>query len=143
MSAVESWFAPAAAIAEPLPAPRTRKRAAPATARPKKRQRRNLRVRAPLVWMVVLALSLVGVVAVNVAVMRAHVSTNDLDAKIAQLEQGNSQLASQYASMTAAPRVAEEAAAAGLIPASGLNTSYLDMVPHKARHNVRHKVRHK
>ncbi|HEY2355243.1 MAG TPA: hypothetical protein VGH79_10145 [Gaiellaceae bacterium] len=137
MSAVESWFAPAAAVAETLPKPRTR-RSAPATAKPKRQQQRrarNLRVRAPLVYMVVLAVMLVGVVAVNVAVMRAHVSTNDLDTKIAQLQQGNAKLASQYASMTAAPRVAQEAAAAGLVPASGLVTTYLDMT----RRTVRHK----
>lgn len=81
--------------------------------------------------MVVFAVLLVGVVAVNVAVLRAHVSVNDLDAKITQLQQRNSTLASQYASATAAPRVEAAARRAGLIPAPGGNTSYLDMVGHK------------
>jgi cell division protein FtsL len=131
MSAAESWFAPAA-VAEPLPRQRPRRPAA-ARARPKaqQRQRRSFRVRASLVWMVLFAVLLVGVVAVNVAVLRAHVSVNDLDGKIAQLQQKNASLASQYASATAAPRVEAAARRAGLIPAPGLNTSYLDMVPHK------------
>jgi len=129
MSAVESWFAPAA-VAEPIPARRSPRRASaasvPATgrraavhARPKAQrpQRRSLRVRLPLVWMAVFALLLVGVVAVNVAVLRANVSVTNLDAKIAQLQQGNANLASQYSSATAAPRVEAAARRAGLVPA--------------------------
>jgi cell division protein FtsL len=131
MSAVESWFAPAA-IEEPLPRQRPR-RPAPARARPKaqQRQRRGFRVRASLVWMVLFAVLLVGVVAVNVAVLRAHVSVNDLDAKIAQRQHKIAELESRYASATAAPRIEAAARRAGLIPAPGLNTSYLVMVRHK------------
>ena len=130
MSAVESWFAPAtAAVAEPLPRPRPRR--APATAKPKARARRGaqrvFRVRAPLVWMAVFAVLLVGVVAVNVAVLRAHVSVNDLDTKIGQLQRENANLASRYASATAAPRVEAAARRAGLIPAPGVDTTLLDM----------------
>src|SRR5438046_277081 len=80
MSAVESWFAPAAAIAEPLPA--RRKRAAPAAAKPKKqqRQRRNLRVRAPLGWMVVLALVLTFVALAGRTAYRPTVRASSLAA---------------------------------------------------------------
>ena len=128
MSAVESWFAPAAAaVAEPLPRPRPRR----APAKPRARQRRGaqrvFRVRASLVWMAVFAVLLVGVVAVNVAVLRAHVSVNDLDTKIGQLQRENANLASRYASATAAPRVEAEARRAGLIPAPGVDTTLLDM----------------
>lgn len=130
MSAVESWFAPAAAaVAEPLPKalPRRRTKAA---AKPKaqKRSRRTLRVRAPLLWMVVFAVLLVGVVAVNVAVLRAHVSVNDLDAKISQLQQENARLASAVASATAAPRVEAAARRAHLVPATGTDMTYTDLV---------------
>jgi cell division protein FtsL len=118
MSAVESWFAPAA-VAEPAPSERTRRRA-PAPARPKTRarSRRSFRVRLPLVWMVLFAILLVGVVAVNVAVLRANVSVNNLDKQIAQLQQENANLAWQYSSATAAPRVEAAARRAGLIPAA-------------------------
>jgi len=77
--------------------------------------------------MVVLAFLLVGVVAVNVAVLRAHVSVNGLDAKITQLQQGNASLASQYASMTAAPRIQAAALRAKLVLAPGASTTLLDM----------------
>jgi cell division protein FtsL len=131
MSAVESWFAPAAAVAEPLPRPGQRRPAStPAKSKPKaqRRQRRGFRVRLPLVWMVVFALLLVGVVAVNIAVLRANVSVNDLDTQIAQRQQAIATLKSQYARDTAAPRVAREARAAGLVPAPDVDTSYTDML---------------
>ncbi len=118
MSAVESWFAPAT-VAEPLPSRARPRRSAPASARPKaqRRPQRAFRVRAPLVWMVLFAVLLGGIVAVNVAVLRAHVSVNDLDARIARLEQKNADLASQNSSATAAPRIEGAARRAGLVPA--------------------------
>jgi cell division protein FtsL len=81
--------------------------------------------------MAVFALLLVGVVAVNVAVLRANVSVNNLDKKIAQREQAIATLKSKYARATAAPRVAAAAERAGLIPAPSANTSLLDMLPGK------------
>lgn len=81
--------------------------------------------------MAVLALLLVGVVAVNVAVLKANVSVNNLDKQITQLQQRNAQIASQYSRVTAPPRVQAAARRAGLIPAPGLDTTYLDLVPHK------------
>lgn len=77
--------------------------------------------------MALFALLLVGVVAVNVAVMRAHVSVNDLDAKIAQLQQENANLAARYAGATAAPRIEVKARAAGEVPASSSVTSVIDL----------------
>ena len=129
MSAAESWFAPAV-VAEPLPRrERPRRAAAPARPKARRRQQRGFRVRAPLVWMVLFAVLLVGVVAVNVAVLRAGVSVNDLDAKIAQLQQENAGLASQYSSVTAAPRVEGAARKAGLVPAA--TPPLIDMTPSK------------
>ena len=124
MSVVESWFAPAAAVAEPLPRPRPRRQAA---AKPKKRQRRGFRVRAPLLWMAVFALLLVGIVTLNVAVLRAHVSVNDLDNQITQLEQHNADLASRLARATAAPRVEAAARSASLVQVPSLDTGVIDM----------------
>src|SRR5579871_3453080 len=127
MSAVESWFAPAA-VAEPLPR-RAPRRRAPASAKPrtKQRQRPSFRVRASIVWMVLFALLLVGVVAVNVAVLRANVSVNNLDKQITQLQQTNAQMASQYSTLTAPPRIEAAARRAGLVPAAGTDTTYLDL----------------
>jgi cell division protein FtsL len=127
MSAVESWFAPAT-IAEPLANPRQRNRA-PASAKPKAQRRkgRTFRVRLPLVWMVVFAVLLVGVVAVNVAVLRANVSVNNLDTQITQHEQAIATLRSKYARATAAPRVIATARRDGLNPASSSQTTTLDL----------------
>src|SRR4249920_220947 len=127
MSAVESWFAPAT-IAEPLANPRPRKRAA-TSAKPKAQRRkgRNFRVRLPLVWMVVFAVLLVGVVAVNVAVLRANVSVNNLDTQIAQRQQDIATLKSRYARATAAPHVVAVARRAGLNPATSSQTTQIDM----------------
>jgi cell division protein FtsL len=75
--------------------------------------------------MVVFAVLLVGVVAVNVAVLRANVSVNDLDTKITQLQQENASLASRHSSATAAPRVEAAAHRAGEEPAS--STGVIDM----------------
>ncbi|MDX6482126.1 MAG: hypothetical protein QOG85_2636 [Gaiellaceae bacterium] len=124
MSAVESWFA-SAAVAQPVAQPRPKRAAAPA--KRKTQSRRSFRVRGSILWMALFALGLVGVVAVNVAVLRAHVSVNDLDTKIQQLQQGNAQLASQYSSMTAAPRVEAAARRDGLIPAPALDSTLLDL----------------
>jgi cell division protein FtsL len=135
MSAAESWFAPAA-VAQPVPVrqpSRRRPSEAPTTRTPKtqKRQRRDFKIRASLVWTVVLAVLLIGVVTLNVAVLRANVSVADLDAKITQLKGENATLASQLAGATAAPRVEDAAHRSGLVPASGTDTSYLDLVGRK------------
>jgi cell division protein FtsL len=129
MSAVESWFAPAV-VAEPLPRPRRR---TAATAKPKarKRQQRSFRVRLPLVWMIVFAVLLVGVVTLNVAVLRANVSTTDLDKQIAQRQGAIRSLSSQLSRMTAPPRIAKLAGQAGLVLAPAAATSYLDLARRK------------
>ena len=127
MSAVESWFA-SSAVAEPLPRQRPQRRTPP-RARPKAKQRqwRAFRVRGSLLWMALFAVLLVGVVAVNVAVLRAHVSVTDLDAKISQLQRGNASLALHYARMTAVRRVEAAAGQAGLVPAPGADTTLISM----------------
>jgi cell division protein FtsL len=81
--------------------------------------------------MVVFALLLVGVVAVNVAVLRANVSVNDLDKQIAQRQQAIATLKSKYARATAAPRVAAAAGRSGYILAPSADTSLLDLLPGK------------
>ena len=127
MSAVESWFAPAV-VGEPLRTPRPWKPAsAPAKPKAQRRQRRNLRVHASLVWMVVFAVLLVGVVAVNVAVLRAHVSVTDLDQKITRLQQENATLETQYATAKSAPRVQDAASKDHAFPATSANTTTIDL----------------
>jgi cell division protein FtsL len=128
VSTIESWISPAA-VAEPLP----RKRRAAAPAKPKskaqRRQRRTFRVRGSLVWMVVFALLLVGVVTLNVAVLQANVSVNGIDSKIERVKQENAALAARLSRVRAAPRVEKAALNAGLVPAT--SPSYVDLGRHK------------
>ena len=124
------WFAQAE-IAEPTPAaprrPARRVQQRPATPVRSRRKPAQRRVRAHIVWMIVFALLLAGVVAVNVAVLRAHVAVSRLDEKRAQLQARNQDLASALSAATSAPRIERAALRLGLVQASAGNTSYTDL----------------
>jgi type II secretory pathway component PulJ len=78
--------------------------------------------------MVLFAVLLAGIVAVNVAVLRANVAVHQLDQKAAQLQAKNQALASQYSAAIAAPRVEAAARKLGLVPAPASDTGYLDLL---------------
>jgi outer membrane murein-binding lipoprotein Lpp len=78
--------------------------------------------------MILFALLLSGVVAVNVAVLRAHVAVSQLDAKRLQLENQNQALASQLSAANSAPQIEAAARRIGLVQASVGNTSYVDLL---------------
>ena len=127
MAAVD-WFAHAE-VAEPAPAPRRRQTAArrPAGSVRSRRKPTQRRVRGHIVWMILFALLLFGVVAVNVAVLQAHVAVSRLEDKRANLEAHNQALASALSAADSAPRIEAAARRLGLIQASGGNTSYVDI----------------
>ena len=125
MSALD-WFAQAE-VAEPVRAPSRRRSpakrpAAPARTRRKPTQRR---VRAHIVWMILFALLLAGVVAVNVAVLRAHVAVTRLDEQRAKLQAQNQALASRLSAASSAPRIEAAAQRLGMVQAPAADTSYL------------------
>jgi cell division protein FtsL len=123
MSAVVDWFA-----AEPaaVPAPVRRPRAANPKTRPRARQRQR-RLTPGIAWIAAFALLLAGVVALNVAVLRANVAVNNLDQKQVQLQAQNAALASQVSSANASIRIEQAARHFGLVPAPATETSYLDL----------------
>ena len=133
MAAVD-WFAQAE-VAEPVPATRrparrpAQRRAGqrPAGSVRSRRKSTQRRVRAHIVWMILFALLLSGVVAVNVAVLRAHVAVSQLDQQREKLEAGNQALASELSAQSSAPRIERAAHRLGLVQASAGNTSYLDV----------------
>lgn len=132
MAAVD-WFAQAE-VAEPAPSPAPRRRPAqrPAVRRPEGRVRSRRkpaqrRVRAHIVWMILFALLLSGVVAVNVAVLRAHVAVSHLDQERQQLQASNQALASELSAADSAPRIERAARRLGLVQASSTSTSYVDL----------------
>src|SRR6266516_5544253 len=124
MAAVD-WFAQAE-VAGPATAPRRRKRAVERPAAPVRSRRKHAhrRVRGHIVWMILFALLLFGVVAVNVAVLRAHVAVSKLDQKRAQLQARNQALASALSAANSAPRIEAAARRLGFVQASAGNTSY-------------------
>ena len=115
--ASEAIAAPAPRRARPKAAPRTRARA----------RKKSFRVTAGVVWICALALLLAGVVAVNVAVLRANVAVDNLDKQEMQLQAENAALASQVSSANASLRIEQIARRLGLVPASASDTSYLDL----------------
>lgn len=125
MAAVD-WFAHAE-VAEPVPAPRRRRPPAgrPAAAVRSRRKPTQRRVRAHIVWMILFALLLAGVVAVNVAVLRAHVAVTHLDQERAQLQAQNQALASRLSATSSAPRIEEAAHRLGMVQAPAADTTYL------------------
>jgi hypothetical protein len=128
MAAVD-WFAQAE-VAEPLPArrrPARRPAQRPARSVRSRRKVTQRRVRGHIVWMILFALLLSGVVAVNVAVLRAHVAVSRLDDERARLEARNQALASRLSAADSAPRIEAAARRLGLTQASAGNTSYLDL----------------
>ena len=127
MAAVD-WFAHAE-VAEPVRAPRRRRPPArrPAASVRSRRKSTQRRVHGHIVWMILFAFLLFGVVAVNVAVLRAHVAVSRLDDERARLQARNQALASALSAADSAPRIEAAARRLGLIQASGGNTSYLDL----------------
>ena len=131
MAAVD-WFAPAE-VAQPARPERRRRapaahpRGRPAASVRSRRKPTQRRVRGHLVWMTLFAFLLFGVVAVNVAVLRAHLAVSRLDDARARLEARNQALASEISAANSAPRIEAAARRLGLIQAPAGSTSYLDL----------------
>jgi hypothetical protein len=96
--------ATAAARAEPRRAPRSRPRAEPRRA-PRRRVQPRPRVAGNVVWIVVVATLLAGIVALNVAVLRLSVQSEDLEAERAQLLARRDNLEADLSRTAAAGRV--------------------------------------
>jgi cell division protein FtsL len=79
-------------------------------------------------WIVLGALLLAGVVALNVAVLQLNLRVDSLDAKRTKLRAENATLASQISSAAANARIQSEAARTyGLVPADPAQTTYIHL----------------
>lgn len=129
--AAADWFAHAE-VAEPTPRRRTRpQQQRPAAPVRSRRRNARRRVRAPILWMSLFAALLAGVVAINVAVLRAHVAVTQLDGQRARLQAQNQLLASDLSAATSAPRIETAARRLGLVQAPAASLSYLDLAAHR------------
>jgi cell division protein FtsL len=92
----------------PAPAPPPRPRPA---SRPRPRQAARPRVAGGVLWILLVAALLAGIVAVNVAALRLNLEAQRLEEKREQLQAENATAASELSSLASAARV--EAAARG------------------------------
>ena len=120
------WFAVDVAAPAPARQRRARPAAKPAAAAPRRRAQPR-RLRGGILWISMFALLLTGVVAVNVAVLRAHIDVNKLDKQQLSLQQENSSLAAQVSSAGASQRIEQIAYRFGLRPAPANDTGYIDL----------------
>jgi len=122
----------ASARAAVVDAPRSRPRAKPnqAPPRPRARQaaRRRTHARGAILWIVVGAAVLAGVVFVNLAVLRLNLKLDSATRERTDLRSQNAALASQLSSALASPRIQALARTQdGLIPADPSTIGYVDL----------------
>jgi cell division protein FtsL len=99
-----------------------------AQSRPRAAPRRTSRPRVAngVVWIVVVAVLLAGVVAMNVAVLQLNLRLDDLGRERAKLRAGNAQLSSRLSSAAASAQIESLAKSRlGVVPASSGETTYL------------------
>jgi cell division protein FtsL len=82
-----------------------------------------------VVWIVVVAVLLAGVVAMNVAVLRLNVQRDKLDTERAHLRAEKQELASQLSMAAASPRIQLQAQKQGLVPADPAETAFVRLGP--------------
>lgn len=120
-------------MAAAAPAPRTRRTPAPQTTprpvklKPQQRAAQR-RLAGGVVWIVIVAVLLAGVVALNVAVLRLNLRFDALGQQRAKLRAENAALSSKLASAAATARIEQLAAQRlGVAPADPAKTVYLDL----------------
>jgi hypothetical protein len=112
---VATWSNTASVPLRAREPPAPRRRAVP--------QRRRLS--RGIVWIVLLAVLLTGVVALNVAVLRLNIGVDKLDQERTDLHAQNAALQSQLSSAQAAALIQAKAAHLGLVPAPAQDTTYV------------------
>lgn len=120
-----SWAGTARVESPPVARPRTR----PAT-RTAARRRTRTRPFGGVIWIVVLAVLLAGVVAVNVAVLQLNVRLDELGRERVELQGETKRLSSQLSSASANARIESEARARlGLVRADPELTYHVQLAP--------------
>jgi cell division protein FtsL len=123
---VASW-AGTARVETPVVAPARRRRPSTRTA-----ARRRARPFGGVVWIVLAAVLLAGVVAVNVAVLQLNVRLDELGRERVQLQAETKRLSSQLSSASANARIESEARTKlGLVRADPELTYHVQLTPEK------------
>lgn len=104
--------------------------AAPSAARARVQPAHRPRVASGVVWIAVVAALLAGVVAMNVAVLRANVALDELGRERTRLRAETAALSSELSSAQAAARIQALARKElGLVQARAAETTYIDLAP--------------
>jgi len=97
-------------------------------ARRRARPARRFQVASGVMWIVLIGVLLVGIVAVNVAVLRLNVQLDQTGRERARLRAETAALASELSSSLAAARIASRARKEqGLVPANTEEMTYVDL----------------
>ena len=113
-------------------APAVTRPARRAPARPAPRPQARTRPFGGVVWILVLAGLLAGIVAVNVAVLQLNVKLDELGRERIQLRADTNRLSSQLSSASANARIESQARARlGLVPAELNPADYIELAPTK------------
>ena len=124
-----SWAGTARVDSPPVPHSRPRRR--PRTQAAPRRRARS-RPFGGVVWIVVLAVLLAGVVAVNVAVLQLNVRLDELGQERIQLQGETKRLSSQLSSASATARIESQARnRLGLVNADPALTYHVELAPPK------------
>ena len=103
-------------------------RASRPRARPSRRPVARRRLRGGVVWIVVVAGLLAGVVALNVAVLQLNLRMDRLNSERGRLRAENAALQSQLSSSSASGRIEEQARRSlGVVPADPALTTYVPL----------------
>ncbi|HEX3268052.1 MAG TPA: hypothetical protein VHQ98_08740 [Gaiellaceae bacterium] len=121
-----SWSDAAPALPSPQPRRRPKPKPAPKR-RPRAKRRRGLA--GGVVWIMVTAVLLTGVVALNVAVLRLNVRLDKLNAERTRLRAEKQALASQLSMAAASPHIQFQARRVGLVAADPTETTYVRLRP--------------
>ena len=118
-------------------APARKAQPAPKTARSRKRRaaaKKKAGLLGGIVWIVLLAALLGGIVALNVAVLQLNVRLQQANSSRADIRARSIALAGQLSSAGSAPQVAGAAERKlGLVPAAPDQTTYVDLAPRRKK----------
>jgi cell division protein FtsL len=124
-------------IAAPAPSRTRRREAAPAARRPRAAARPVRRpglTRGGLVWLLLLTTLLGGIVALNVAALRTSITVSRLNVQAQELGQGNRDLNSKVAQLSAPERVNRIAARYHMVQPTIAPPDYLHLRPQRHNH---------
>ena len=97
--------------------------------RPRATPERRPKVASGVVWIVIIGALLVGVVFMNVAVLRLNIKLDQVGRDRTRLRADTAQLSSELSSSLAAARIKAQARGLGLVQAKAAETTYLDLNP--------------